>query len=192
MSFRLLGGIARAFPPRTASATLAATALILAATASAQDQTGTDIQSTVTYPAEFFAQYEPYSVNDMLNRIPGISLAMGGGGGGNRRGLGAGGDQILINGRRIAGKENEGNSQLSRIPANQVQYIEIIRGTSGDLDVRGGGQVINIVLLEAESRSSVAVEVNTDRYHDGTLDPGASVSLTGQRGAFNYLVSLQS
>lgn len=194
MSFRLLGGIARAFPPRIASATLAATALILAATASAQDQTGTDIQSTVTYPAEFFAQYEPYSVNDMLNRIPGISLAMGGGGGGggNRRGLGAGGDQILINGRRIAGKENEGNSQLSRIPANQVQYIEIIRGTSGDLDVRGGGQVINIVLLEAESRSSVAVEVNTDRYHDGTLDPGASVSLTGQRGAFNYLVSLQS
>ena len=191
MSFRLLGGIARAFPPRTASMTLATTALILAATASAQDQAGSNIQSTVTYPAEFFAQYEPYSVNDMLNRIPGISLAMGGGNG-NRRGLGAGGDQILINGRRIAGKENEGNSQLSRIPANQVQYIEIIRGTSGDLDVRGGGQVINIVLLEAESRSSLAVEVNTDRYHDGTLDPGGSVSLTGQRGAFNYLVSLQS
>ena len=107
MSFRLLGGSARAFPPRTFTLTLAATALILASTASAQDQAGADIQSTVTYPAEFFAQYEPYSVNDMLNRIPGISLAMGGGnnggpgssGGANRRGLGAGGDQILINGR---------------------------------------------------------------------------------------------
>lgn len=98
----------------------------------------------------------------------------------------------MINGRRIAGKDNEGNSQLSRIPANQVQYIEIIRGTSGDLDVRGGGQVINIVLLAAESRSSVAVEVNADRYHDGTLNPGGSISLTGQRGAFNYLFSLES
>lgn len=197
MSFRLFGGNARAFSPRPIALTLAATALILASAASAQE--ATDIESTVTYPAEFFAQYEPYSVNDMLNRIPGISTARGGGGGGpggsggaNRRGLGAGGDQILINGRRIAGKENEGNRQLARIPANQVQYIEIIRGTSGDLDVRGGGQVINIVLLAAESRSSVAVELNTDLYHDGTLGPGGSLSLSGQRGAFNYLFSIES
>lgn len=199
MSFRLFRGRARAFPSRPLVATLAAAALLVASAASAQDQAASDIESTVTYPAEFFAQYEPYSVNDMLNRIPGISVARGGGndgpgssGGSNRRGLGAGGDQILINGRRIAGKENEGNSQLSRIPANQVQYIEIIRGTSGDLDVRGGGQVINIVLLAAESRSSVAVEVNADRYHDGTVDPGGSISVTGQRGALNYLFSLES
>lgn len=197
MSFSFLDRSARAFPPRTVALTLAATALILAsATSSAQDQTPSDIDSTVTYPAEFFAQYEPYSVNDMLNRIPGISVGRGGGGGGggggNRRGLGAGGDQILINGRRMAGKENEGNSQLSRIPASQVQYIEIIRGTSGDLDVRGGAQVINIVLLAAETRSSVAVELSSDLYHDGTLDPGGSISLSGQRGAFNYLVSVEA
>lgn len=199
MKFRLLGGRMRAFPQSPIALTLAATALLLASAASAQNSSSADIESTVTYPAEFFAQYEPYSVNDMLNRIPGISSARGGGnsgpgssGGSGRRGLGAGGDQILINGRRIAGKENEGNSQLSRIPANQVQYIEIIRGTSGELDVRGGGQVINIVLLEAESRSSVAVEVNADHYQDGTLDPGGSVSLTGQRGGFNYLLSVES
>lgn len=193
MSFRFFRGSAHAFPPRNIAITLAATALILASSAaSAQDQSPSDIESTVTYPAEFFAQYEPYSVNDMLNRIPGISVARGGNGDGNRRGLGAGGDQILINGRRIAGKENEGNSQLARIPANQVQYIEIIRGTSGDLDVRGGGQVINIVLLAAETRSSIAVELNSDLYHDGTLDPGGSISLNGQRGAFNYLFSVEA
>jgi len=85
----------------------------------AQDQPTTDENATVTYPASFFEQYQPYSVNDMLVRIPGINLARGGGGGaggsdGNRRGLGAGGDQVLINGRRIAGKGNEGNQQLSR------------------------------------------------------------------------------
>ncbi|MFN3165245.1 MAG: TonB-dependent receptor plug domain-containing protein, partial [Pseudohongiellaceae bacterium] len=123
-----------------------------------QVQPTTDDDSTVTYPASYFDQYRPYSVNDMLARIPGIDVARGGGGaqggpgssgGSNRRGLGAGGDQILINGRRITGKGNEGNSQLSRIPAGEVQYIEIIRGTSGDLDVRGGNQVINVVLLEA-------------------------------------------
>ena len=200
MSFRLITrGLRSAMHSRAPLATLAAAAILLASSASAQDSSASTGESTVTYPAEFFAQYEPFSVNDMLNRIPGITLAMGGGGGNNggpgssggadRRGLGAGGDQILINGRRIAGKENEGNSQLSRIPANQVQYIEIIRGTSGDLDVRGGAQVINIVLLEAETRSSIAAEVNVDHYHDGTLDPGGSVSVNGQRGALNYQFS---
>lgn len=173
---------------------------LFSASALAQEPTTSD--STVTYPAEFFAQYEPFSVNDMLDRIPGISVARGNSGGGdggpgsssgaNRRGLGLGGDQILINGRRTTGKENEGNSQLSRIPANQVQYIEIIRGTSGNLDVRGGSQVINIVLLEAESSSSIAYEINADHLHDGELKPGGKVSLTGQRGALDYLFSAES
>ena len=145
----------------------------------AQDSSpSTDQDSTVTYPAAYFAEFEPFSVSDMLERIPGINVARGddrGGGGpgssrgSNHRGLGAGGDQVLINGRRIAGKENEGNNQLSRISASQVDHIEIIRGTSGDLDVRGGGQVINIVMLEAESSSSTAYELNLDHSWDGSV-----------------------
>lgn len=150
-----------------------------------------DENSTVIYPASFFDQYQPYSVNDMLIRIPGINSALGGQGGGqgNRRGLGAGGDQVLINGRRIAGKGNEGSQQLSRIPASEVEYIEIIRGTSGDLDVRGGTQVVNIVLLEAESSTSYAFELNMDHYHDGKYQPGGKFSATGQRGKFNYFLN---
>lgn len=166
----------------------------------AQVQPTTSDDSTVTYPASFFDQYQPYSVNDMLQRIPGISVALGGNGpsggpgssdGSSRRGLGAGGDQVLINGRRIAGKGNEGNSQLSRIPASEVQYIEIIRGTSGDLDVRGGSQVINVVLLESQSSTSFAYELNMDHYHDGKYQPGGKFSATGQSGAFNYFLSAE-
>ena len=190
----------------SASGRLFSQGLILVAglssiTAIAQDQPTVDDNSTVTYPAAYFDQYNPFSVTDMLDRIPGINVARPGGNdnngpgnsrGSQRRGLGLGGDQVLINGRRITGKENEGNSQLSRIPANQVQYIEIIRGTSGELEVRGGNQVINIVLLEAESRSTVAYEINSDRYHDGELKPGGKISLTGQQGAFDYLLSAES
>ena len=62
----------------------------------------TDQDATVTYPATYFAEFDPYSVSDMLDRIPGINVARGGGqggggggpgssGGSNRRGLGAGG-----------------------------------------------------------------------------------------------------
>jgi outer membrane receptor protein involved in Fe transport len=165
----------------------------LASNAGAQaPETASD--ATVTYPAEYFAQFNPYSVNDMLQRIPGISLARSGSrsqsrGGG--RGLGAGGEQVLINGRRIAGKSNEGDSQLSRIPASEVRYIEIIRGTSGELDVRGGTQVINVVLNEALSNVSFAYEVNMDRALDGTLIPGGRISATGQYAALNYFLSAE-
>ena len=167
--------------------------------ANAQNQPLTGDDSTITYPGAYFDQYNPFSVSDMLDRIPGITVARRGGNGGpgssggsQRRGLGLGGDQVLINGRRITGKENEGNSQLSRIPANQVQYIEIIRGTSGDLDVRGGNQVINIVLLDTVSRSAMAYELNTDHSHDGELKPGGKISFPGRNGAFDYLLRAES
>jgi outer membrane receptor for ferrienterochelin and colicins len=151
-------------------------------------------ESTVVYEAGFFTQYSPVSVNDMIDRIPGISLALNGNRNnrGNSRGLGSGKGEILINGQRTTGKNNEGRSQLSRIAADQVDYIEIIRGTSDDMDIRGGGQVVNVVLLDAQSRSSISTELNMDRLHDGTVDPGAKLSYTGQNGAFNYLFHIEA
>ncbi|NKB35412.1 MAG: TonB-dependent receptor plug domain-containing protein [Pseudomonadales bacterium] len=159
-----------------------------------QDEiTGTD--STVTYPASYFSQYSPVSVNDMLERIPGIDLALGGATSelesrfrGGNRGLG-GSSQILIDGKRLAGKANEARSQLDRIAAEDVEYIELVRGTSSDLDVQNSGQLINIVLLESASGSSYGVELGMRHFQDGSVKPEATLSLTGQSGSFNYLVS---
>ncbi len=149
-------------------------------------------ESTVVYKADFFTEYSPVSVNDMINRIPGIGLALNNRGGGNSRGLGSGEGEVLINGQRTTGKSNEGRSQLSRISADQVDYIEIIRGTSEEMDIRGGGQVVNIVLLDSRSRSNISAEVNMDRYRDGTLDPGGNLSFTGQTGDLNYLFHIEA
>jgi outer membrane receptor for ferrienterochelin and colicin len=148
--------------------------------------------STVVYAADYFAEYSPVSVNDMIDRIPGIGLALNRRNGGGGRGLGSGEGEILINGQRITGKSNEGRSQLSRISADQVAYIEIIRGTSESLDVRGGGQVVNVVLLDTPSRSSISAEINADLLHDGTVDPGAKLSYSGQSGNFNYLFHVEA
>ncbi len=148
--------------------------------------------STIVYPADYFAEFYPVSANDMINRIPGIGLALRRGGGGNNRGLGSGEGEILINSQRIAGKANVGQDQLSRISADQVDYIEIIRGTSEDIAVRGGGQVVNVVLLDTPSRSSTSVEINTDRADNGTLSPGGKLSHSGQSGDFNYLFHVEA
>lgn len=160
----------------------------------ASAQEAAEDESTVTYPASFFVQYGPVSVNDMLNVIPGITLALEGNEvqtfNGADRGLGAS-EQILINGKRMAGKANEASSQLDRISADQVQYIEIIRGTSGDLDVRNTGQLVNIVLLESQSSSSFATEVGATHFRDGQVEPIGTFSFSGQTGQFDYLLSAQ-
>ncbi|HDZ08174.1 TonB-dependent receptor plug domain-containing protein [Pseudohongiella sp.] len=141
--------------------------------------------STVVYPATFFEPYSPVSANDMLDRIPGVDVDGGGGGG---RGLGTGGD-LLINGQRIAGKDNSPRAQLSRIPAQEVLRIEIIRGTSGDLAVRGAGQVVNIVLTDVGSRASTSAELVARLNHDDLFETGAEISHSRQIGNFQALIS---
>ena len=168
----------------------AAVLLVFSGLALAQELPEDD--ATVTYPASYFAEYGAVSVSDMLNRIPGIGLALEGNQvpsfGGNARGLGAEG-QILINGKRLAGKANEASSQLDRISADQVEYIEIIRGTSGDLDLRNTGQLVNIVLKGERSTSNISTELGFTRFHDGELKPLGTISYSGQTGQLDYLLS---
>lgn len=172
----------------------------LAPSAMAQDTTGDD--STVIYPASYFVQWGPRTAQDMLDRIPGQANTGGpggpGGGGGNPtaggRGLGSGsgGTEILIDGKRTAGKNNQAGGLLRRIAVDQVKEIQIIRGTSGELDVRGSGQVINVVLYEALASRSVSWDATAAMAQDGEFIPSGSVAVNGQRGEFNYLFTLRS
>jgi len=147
--------------------------------------------STISYPASYFTEFNPLTVNDMLDRVPGISLILeqnSSNFSGDVRGLGAS-SQILIDGKRMAGKANEARNQLDRISAKQVAAIEIVRGTSSDLDVQNTGQLVNIVLLENPSRSSITTELSATHFFDGELEPGGSIAWTGQSGRLSYLIS---
>ena len=145
--------------------------------------------STVVYEAGFFNQYNPITASDMLERIPGVNVFGGRGGGG--RGLGTGGN-LLINGQRIAGKDNSARDQLDRITAAEVERIEIIRDTSGELNVRGAGEVINIILVEVPSRSSTQVQLVNRLNHDDTYEVGGNVGWSTQIGNFQALVNLEA
>jgi len=174
--------------------------LLLSGTLSAQESTQSttasvtsesdNADSTVIYEASFFSQYNPVTANDMLQRIPGVSVGRGGPGGGGGRGLGTGGN-LLINGQRIAGKDNSAQDQLDRITADEVERIEIIRDTSGELNVRGANEVINIILVATQSRSSTTVELVNRLNHDDTFETGGSVGWSQQIGNFQTLVNLE-
>jgi hypothetical protein len=97
-----------------------------------------DIAGTV-FEAKFFEQYAPRTALDMISQVPGFQLD----GGENKRGLGQGGANVLVNGERVTGKADVG-SQLNRITATNVTRIEIVDGAS--LDIPGlSGQVANII-----------------------------------------------
>ncbi|MDG2251971.1 MAG: outer membrane beta-barrel protein [Gammaproteobacteria bacterium] len=181
----------------------------------AQENVGDD--STVRYPADYFAEWSPVTAQDMLDRIPGMDSSggfgppggggggfsggfggggpppgfFGRGGGGGGRGFGGGnrGSEILINGKRTAGKNNSTGGQLSRITSDQVNYIEIIRGTSGELDVRGSGQVVNIVLYDTFTEASLQYQAQAQQTDNNEISPSGSLSYSGQVGGLNYLVS---
>ena len=178
--------------------------LCLGSTSFGQDNVGDE--STVRYPADYFSEWAPVTAQDMMDRIPGLSSGGPGGGGfrggppgggrgghpgGGGRGFGGGnsGSEVLINGKRTAGKNNSTGSQLGRITAEQVNYIEIIRGTSGELDVRGSGQVVNVVLFEELSSTSLQYQLQAQQAEDNTLSPSGNFSFSGQRGGLNYQLS---
>ncbi|GIT20674.1 MAG: hypothetical protein CM1200mP40_03560 [Gammaproteobacteria bacterium] len=114
-----------------------------------------------------------------------------GGGGGGGRGFGGGSreTEILINGKRTAGKNNSTGGQLTRITSDQVDYIEIIRGTSGELDVRGSGQVVNVVLYDTFTDSTMQYQAQASQSDNNTISPSGTFSYSGQIEGLNFLVS---
>ena len=182
--------------------------LIFASFLYSQGNVGED--STVKYSATYFSEWAPVTAQDMMDRIPGLDTggmgsgggsggfrgrggppggSRGGGSGGRGFGGGSGGTEILINGKRTAGKNNSTGGQLTRITADQVDFIEIIRGTSGALDVRGSGQVVNIVLFDQLSESSLQYEISANQTDDNTVKPTGTFAYSGQSGGLNFQLS---
>ncbi len=177
---------------------LASTLLLIALPVFTTAQTANPEDSTIVYQADYFTEYAPITAQDMLNRIPGqgtsgSSNGPGPGGnpssGGRGFGGGSGGSEILINGKRTAGKSNQASDQLTRITAAQVREIQIIRGTSGGLDVRGSDQVVNVVLFEELSANSLSYEASINHHQDSEVTAGGSLALSGKAGELAYVFS---
>ncbi len=165
-------------------------------------QTASDDQSVVSYDKDYFTKYDPVTLLDMLQRVPGVQAILdanqrGGGGGTNRggqqeRGFGSGGDQILINNKRLSGKANNISSTLQRISASSVQRVEIIRGASSDMDVQSQGLVVNVVMDEGASTSSTFWKVGGRLSEGYKFSPDILVSHNGSSGNLDYIVGLEA
>jgi len=164
----------------------------LLATSISANEPQTDT-STVRYGQSYFAKFQPVTVIDMINKIPGgielLKSASGNGG----RGFGANGSQILIDGKRMSGKANNMSKTLSLILASQVDHIRLMRGTADGLDVRSEGQMLNVILKSGdESGSSNLLSVSTRYIFNEELIPSKLYfSHNAKSEDFKYSISYQ-
>jgi len=139
------------------------------------------------YDAVQFERFNPRTALEMVEQIPGFSIAEGDD---SQRGLGQADDNILINGARISGKSNDAASALGRINASAVIRIEIVDGTS--LDIPGlSGQVLNLVTKNVGFSGNFLWEpVFRQRLQDDLLS--AELSISGKLAGGNYTLALEN
>lgn len=182
---------AASFPlaPLGHAALLALTAAALPATSLAAQEAQADSETSEpagttdasglttrsTFEPAYFARFAPRNAFDMARNVPGFSISSSEG----ARGLGAADTNVLVNGRRIAGKANGPVEALRRIPLEDVVRLELVDGAS--LGIGGlTGQVLNVV-TNASGRVTGQFRYQPEFRSFGTPARllGASVALAG-------------
>jgi hypothetical protein len=147
------------------------------------EDTSSNAQSFV--PADF-EQYAPRTALDMVSQIPGFSIS----GSDGSRGFGQASQNVLINGQRISSKSTSAQDALSRIPATNVEKIEIVDGAS--LDIPGlSGQVANVT---AKADGISGTWTYRQRFREN-LPPAFEwfeLSVNGQNGTLGWTIGLEA
>jgi len=139
-------------------------------------------EDVVSYDAEFFSRYQPNTALDIVKRVPGFQIDDGA----DKRGFGSAVGNVLINDRYPSAKQDSLSSILDRIPASQVERIDLIRGRVRGIDLLGNSVVASVVLrsdMPATTRWDVRVRKNFDH---SPLTVRGSVSVSDQVGDIEY------
>ena len=140
-----------------------------------------------TYVPADFAQFAPRTALDMLSRVPGFAIKQED----QERGLGEATGNVLINGQRISGKSNDVITELSRIPAGNVERIEIVDAAT--LDVPGlTGQVANVIVRSTGIKGQWAYRPEFRAYYTDPLLTRFEVSVSGTKGPVEYTLGLDN
>jgi outer membrane receptor protein involved in Fe transport len=115
--------------------------LAQAAVAAAPQTAAAPAQGVISYPAEFFANYQPGNASEMVQRVPGFSLDSGN----SVRGFEGAAGNVLIDGQRPTSKTDSLDEILRRIPASRVERIDVIRGGAPGIDMQGKTVLANII-----------------------------------------------
>ena len=170
---------------RTMASVLALTGAAYAQTPPQNETPATPTPTTssadrVVYEAQFFAQYNPQTALDMVRQVPGFSLD----GGADRRGFSGAVGNLLIDGLRPSTKSQSLDGILSRIPANQVVRVEVLRGAAVAGDASGQAVLLNIV--RTPTAGSGVWNGGFEYTSREVAAPRGEISYSGRAGQVEY------
>ncbi|WP_374469774.1 TonB-dependent receptor plug domain-containing protein [Phenylobacterium sp.] len=116
-------------------------ALAQAAAAVVPEAAAQPQQGVISYPPSFFESFRPTSALEMVERVPGFTFDAGD----SVRGFEGAAGNVLIDGQRPAAKSDPLGEILNRIPAGQVERIDLIRGSAPGIDMQGKTVLVNVV-----------------------------------------------
>jgi outer membrane receptor protein involved in Fe transport len=137
---------------------------------------------TLVFPPSFFAEARPNTANDMIARLPGFAISQNT----SVRGFSGAVGNVLVDGARPASKNDALSDILSRIPATEVERIELIRGGAPGIDMQGFSQVVNVIRRKGASRQQVLTAGATLYTLDGRYTPSLRYELNGKIGERTY------
>lgn len=163
-------------------------------TATRQAMRSSELLSDVTVvEPEELKQAGNSTLGEILSRQPGIEFANSGSNGATgsvfMRGTSSGHTLVLIDGMRVGSASLGQMSSWSRIPASQVERIEILRGPASSLygsDAIGG--VIQIFTRTGKGPFQVNAEAGVGSYSTSTVAAGFSGSQNDWRYSLNASV----
>ena len=168
---------------RTAGVLFAQAALAFACLAQEPAAPAENTGITV-FPSAFYADGEPVSAMDVINRTPGFIFERGNN---NMRGLESAAGNVLIDGRWPTIKANTLQEVLTSIPFAVIDRVEVIRADAADFDTMGRQVVVNVVRKEG-GKSTLVTEAALKKYPDNDRDLGGSARVEYARssGRFNF------
>ena len=144
-----------------------------------------DLQKgVVNYRPEFFTKVRPGTALDMITWLPGFTFEDTR----DMRGLEGSTGNVLIDGKPPTSKTDTLQSVLRRIPASQVERVDIIVGGAPGVDMHGRTVIANVVLkvgatkrrvvsvhsyVDLHGRASPDVSISTSEKHDGKVIEGS-------------------
>lgn len=146
------------------------------------------VEEARTYLPADFAQFAPRNAYDMLSRVPGFGIKEESV---DERGLGEATGNVVINGQRISGKSNDVVTELTRIPAENVERIEIVDGAT--LKIPGlTGQVANVIVKSTGIHGQWAYRPEFRAYYTDPLFTRFEFSVSGTKGPVQYTLGLDN
>ena len=147
-----------------------------------------DLQrGVISLQPSFFTKVRPSTALDMMQWLPGFTFQDTR----DVRGLEGSGGNVLIDGKPPTSKTDTLQSILRRIPAEQIERIDIISGGAPGIDMHGWPVIANVILKkEANDRKTVTVSNVVDM--DGHDAPALSLNSTTKDDQRTVEVSLDA